>query len=197
MVNTYRLARQLAEDQSDWAVYLRYDGPLYRHMLCLDENGEVYLYSRHRDENGIPMLVWHGRDREYTIPGSVDLYEMGGAFEEIAKLCRRIHKGLTVTWDGHNNVGSLDKDALEAEETLRELLIDVNSRHHYETANEEWYANVVPDVARRVHAGELTRDNAINELICPVEEGDVTILPNYDAVDVLDAELEKLNETSA
>lgn len=193
MVDVSRLLNQLGGDQAEWAVRYRYDGPLYTHKLCLDENGAVYLWSKHRDESGVHAAVWHGRDREYDIPHSVDLDQMKCNLDEITNLCQRIHDGLSVDWNGSNNVGTLSEDALQAEEELRELLVDVNNQHHYEIAGEDCYADVVPEMAQKIREGKLTRDEAMSSLLWPVTEDDVTILADYNAVDALDSELAKGN----
>jgi hypothetical protein len=114
------------------------DHPLYRRypQQCNAQDAYISLYPEdaemHADwnvevGNAIPMTVFHGIRRRYKVSEYLTSNEINALMEEITPLAQRVCEGFEVVWDGNNNVGRLNEDALEAEDELRELCAEKQS----------------------------------------------------------------------
>jgi hypothetical protein len=80
-------------------------------------------YSDGEIGNAVPMNVWNGRIRRYSLPDPYLTAEtINWLMEKIEPLTERVVDGYECTWDGSNNVGNLDEDAAKAENEIDELL---------------------------------------------------------------------------
>jgi len=102
-------------------------GPHLTIRLDSDDPAEIRLHGPEAQSSGdgVPMAQWHGVSRRYDLP----TYAKGRAVAEflrdsdVAAALTRILAGGTVEWDGSNNKGSLDDDAMDADYDL-EIEID-------------------------------------------------------------------------
>ena len=124
--------------------------------------------------NAVPMDVWHGLVRRYSLPGPILGDVANALMAEIASHAQTILDISTVIWDGNNNVvrthepncedGSLcDCPIASAEQAITDTI--ANSVDEYDcvawTEAEDWYASSgVDDYVARVEAGERIEDVA-------------------------------------
>lgn len=69
---------------------------------------------------GIPMNVYHGRVRRWSIP-ALTASAVNGLLDEILPYAETIIAGYERVWDGHNHVGQLTEEASEASEAIQSL----------------------------------------------------------------------------
>ena len=104
-------------DESDPAeLYHKYPGQSERQdcYLELDLEAETLMCDWNCDiGNAVPMAVWHGMVRRYTIP-CLTSAAANALMDEILPIAERIFAGYERVWDGSNNVGRLDEDAADA-----------------------------------------------------------------------------------
>jgi hypothetical protein len=90
---------------------------------------------------GLPMDVHHGITRRYRLPiiPSVDYAQW--LLNRLAPQLQRVIDGSEAVWDGSNNVGREDDDALDAE-TIIQATLDASTHEdaYYETDASEWFA---------------------------------------------------------
>jgi hypothetical protein len=95
--------------------------------IALDtETGEMSAESNPEIGNAVPMRVWHGIIRRYSIPiliADVANDLMG----EIAPLAKRVCEGTETIWDGSNHIARMNDDAVAAEEEIEQAISDVNA----------------------------------------------------------------------
>lgn len=92
----------------------------------MDEDGVVSAEWDVETANAVPMAVWNSRTLRFPLRPNISghsLYDLVMG-EKVMGLLERIHAGHTVAWDGNNNSGSLDDDAIEAQYALERLLDD-------------------------------------------------------------------------
>ena len=125
-------------------VYRQYDGqcqpqPAY---IQLDEDGYVCADYSGEIGNAVPFSVWHNRDARIGIRPAVSgkaLREMF-ADDEFIALVRRYYDGLTVEWDGGNNVGTLTEDAKAALEEIERMAEDLDQINVFSASDWVEYA---------------------------------------------------------
>lgn len=71
--------------------------------------------------NAVPMDVWNGRTRRYSIPCLND-DAANRLIEELLPLAEQIVAGYELRWDGHNQRGHLSEDAQDAELQLERIV---------------------------------------------------------------------------
>jgi hypothetical protein len=83
--------------------------------LSADWNAEI--------GNAVPARVWHGLVRRYALPSPyLSQAAIKRIMEDIAPLAVRVCDGFASRWDGHNTVGVLNEDAMDAEEAIERIL---------------------------------------------------------------------------
>ena len=173
-------------------VYAQFDGQCQPQpaFIRLNESGSVYADYEGGVGEGCPASVWHGRDARINIRPTASgkaLREMF-ADEGFMALVRRYYDGLTVEWDGSNNVGALTEDAkaaLEAIERIAEGLdciniFDADDWIEYATREEmeqhggiEGYAKYLDgltDADQLVEGGVSAIEDALREKFADDEE---------------------------
>lgn len=111
-------------------VFAQFDGQRQpqQAFIRLNESGSVYADYEGGVGEGLPASVWHGRDARISIRPTVSgkaLREMF-ADNDFLALARRYYDGLTVEWDGSNNVGTLTEDAKAALEEIERMAEDLD-----------------------------------------------------------------------
>lgn len=92
--------------------------PAYVELDC--ETGKLYAYVSGEIGNGVPMRVYHRLSVRWGIE-ALKTDAANALLEEIAPLAQRIVDGFDSGFDGHNIVGSFEKDAEEAEQEISDL----------------------------------------------------------------------------
>jgi hypothetical protein len=105
-------------------LYMRYDGQMNPQPCYIELDCETAtLRAAYSGEIGsaIPMRVYHGHCRRYSIPCLT-----GDAANElmarIAPIAQQIADGYTCGWDGQNFTARLSDDAMSAEGVLETML---------------------------------------------------------------------------
>lgn len=104
-------------------VYCRYNGqyqpqPAY---ICLDIDGNITVEYNGNIGSGTSSAHWHGLERHYTIPANCSGSQIDELIEKIKPFLEIVHSGHTEEWDGHNYVGKLTEEAVEAEVEIEYL----------------------------------------------------------------------------
>ena len=98
--------------------------PVY---LSLDERGNVSIDWDGEIGNAVPVYVWHGRTRRWKLNGPVSRKTANRIMGDLKPQLRRILFGLSVDWNGSNNVGTLNEDAKLASSEIEEYLSGVEA----------------------------------------------------------------------
>lgn len=163
--------------------------------LCLDPESEpARLYCEtYSPGQGTPIRMWNGRVRTWEIPALTDA-AANTLMEEIAPLAARVVEGYESRWDGSNNVGELDTDAMEAESAIESLC----SEHRFDPtdlchvwAAGDWLLDT-SDAELRLTAS--TTDEQLAKIIASVENGPNVMPGECDRVDGVDDYLRKRRE---
>lgn len=91
----------------------------------LDLEGET-LSANYNAEvgNAVPLAVYHGRRRRYTIP-ALTATAANALMEELLPLMEKLAADTHITWDGRNNIACLGEDAVAAEDEIDEKLYQI------------------------------------------------------------------------
>lgn len=122
--------------------------------------------------SGVPMDVYHGKSVRWRIP-SLTTEAANALLEEISDLAQDVLDGYEEVWDGNNNAGSLDDDAQEAVESIKEVCgatfdDESNVIQHWEAG--DWYVNGKKDAARELGITKDTTDEELDLLAEKEEE---------------------------
>jgi len=74
------------------------------------------------DGNAVPSNIYHGLVRRYFLPYPIYANSANNLMAKIAPLAERVCAGFEAVWDGHNHVGKLSDDALQAESEIEHLI---------------------------------------------------------------------------
>jgi hypothetical protein len=99
-------------------------GEMEAYLELDTETADLEIGWTHQSDNAVPMRVWHGRDRRYSISSITDgevLTERINA-GEVDDLVQRICAGTETVWDGSNFVARVSHDAVAAEAELQAWL---------------------------------------------------------------------------
>ena len=155
-------------------------GPLYDYRLTIDDNGELRIACRHRDENGIPMSEWHGRTLSVPLGAYYTTPDIDSC-QKIARMLTTICAGHVVEWNGSNNVGRQSQDSSYA---LAELTEFFESYPHHITryADYDWCFDLIRDEAKNVIAGKVTVDEVIQRWAgdTQTDDGTTTVINGDD-----------------
>jgi len=88
----------------------------------MDENGNVHMDYDGEIGNAVPVYVYNGRTRRWSVPFPVNGKTGNHILSDIKPMLKQVLDGLSVEWDGNNNVGRLTDDAWSASEEIREEL---------------------------------------------------------------------------
>ncbi len=91
-------------------------------FIELDPEGTV-VSARYNAEigNAVPMAVYHGRIRRYSLPVPLKADAANELMEELMPLFERVCDGFETVWNGNNTVGKLTDDAIAAEEEIEKI----------------------------------------------------------------------------
>jgi hypothetical protein len=80
--------------------------------------------------NAVPREVAYGRTRRFTIPADVSGQALADLIEshEFLELAERIYNGIEISWAGNNSTGIANADAQEAEDSLSDLLAELEDK---------------------------------------------------------------------
>jgi hypothetical protein len=101
--------------------------PTYVELECeaLDGAGRLSVIIDAEIGGAVPMTVWHNRVLRWAINAE---YAVGSAVNElldsIAPLAERVVAGYECIWDGNNNVGQLNEDAIDASDEISRISDD-------------------------------------------------------------------------
>ncbi len=137
----FELAHQYPGQNKPQDCYVDLD--LKNETLTADWNGEI--------GNAVPMDVYHGHTRRYSIPCLV-MDAANDLLDEIAPLAERVIAGYESWWNGNNHIAKLDDDAQAAEDEINKICnetyvsADENNTVRMWDA-EEWLDNIKSDTA--------------------------------------------------
>lgn len=130
----------LSEIRSESApLYCKYDLQINPQPAFIEldlETGNVTADYSGEIGGGVPVSVWNGIWRRYSVPAYISGECLAEILEdeEVVALLNRIHEGSDVEWNGNNYVGVLNDDAQDAEESL------VNLLEHWHIQGNVWEA---------------------------------------------------------
>jgi hypothetical protein len=149
----------VTELTSPTALYCHYDRqtnpqPCY---IALDTR-DSRMWADYNAEigNAVPMDVWHGMVRRYSIPilRSTTANEL---MRDLVPVAARVVDGTSIDWDGSNHVASLNEDAQQAEAEINEMLdlyrLDGEPDLHFADAS-DWLFDERDALVARLKAGE-------------------------------------------
>jgi len=151
--------------------------------LELDPSAEI-LRADYNSEigNAVPVPVWHGRIRRYTLPSPyLHAPAIAWFLDEIAPYAQRVCDGYTEEWDGSNYAGCLDDDALDAEEEIYRILdnqTDEDTDCIQVCDADEFYQYEHGDLLGQIAAGAT--DEELEEMIINGAD-EIDVLENVDA----------------
>ena len=97
-------------------------------ILDIEDDGVSIWIKTEYGNDGVPMSVWHGRTRRFTLATGQKIIDLDAARIDLAEggkvavLIDRIQAGLDSDWNGSNMVGTLTADADDAEDELRDMI---------------------------------------------------------------------------
>lgn len=110
------------DEDDPFELYCAYDGQEQDCMIELDlETGQLDASYNPEIGNAVPMHVWDGIVRRYSIP-CLSSQGANRAMEAILPLAQRVVDGAEVVWDGSNWVSKLNEDAEKAEYEIQKEL---------------------------------------------------------------------------
>jgi len=133
MINDLYPGIALHYPTDDLPLYCYYDGRYQSQMayIELDEEGDVRARYNPEIGNGVPADVYNGLTRRWTISREVARYlprtTVCEFLDRLAPLLERVCQGHSVRWNGSNNVGRLDDDALEASKLIDRACYDLEA----------------------------------------------------------------------
>lgn len=137
------------------ALHHRYPGqtsaqPCHVELDCQD--GELTADYNVEIGNAVPLVVWHGHVRRYSIP-CLSADAANEVLDEIAPFAQRVLNGYSSRWDGNNHVADLDADAIDAEEQIRAIIVAIEDTDLSVWQAEDWFATVGGRDAQRAELG--------------------------------------------
>lgn len=114
---------KLNEVTAKYALYGQFDGQTKDCYIWLDCDSAT-MGAAYNSEigNAVPSDVYHGLVRRYYLPYPIYSDSANGLMADILPLAQRVCAGFEVVWDGHNHVGKLSDDALQAESEIEHLI---------------------------------------------------------------------------
>lgn len=104
-------------------LYHHYDGQTEQQdcYLSLDiENGQMWCHYDPEIGGAVPASVYHDRVLRWPIP-CLNSTAANALMDEVKPLAERVLAGASIVWNGNNNVGRLDADAVDADARIAEL----------------------------------------------------------------------------
>ncbi len=133
MINDLYPSIELHYPIDELPLYCHYDGQHQPQsaFVELDADGDVRATYNAEIGGGVRADVWHGLTRRWTITGNVAKHTSRVAvcklLDSLAPLLERVCQGHSVEWNGNNNVGRLDDDALEASNQIARVCEDLEA----------------------------------------------------------------------
>lgn len=90
--------------------------------LELTEDGIARVTYNPEIGNAVPMAVWHGREKRWSVPAAMKLRDMRKLLKDATPYLNRVYVGMGERWDGNNMVGTMTEDALEAHHEITNLI---------------------------------------------------------------------------
>lgn len=130
--------------------------------------------------NAIPVDVWHGRIRRYTLPSAYLRSDaIGALMDEVAPLAQRVCDGYSEEWDGSNYAARLTDDAQQAEEGIYEALSEADEDDCIQVWDaDEWYRDERSELVAAIAAGAT--DEELEEMLID-GAGEIDVLENVDS----------------
>lgn len=169
MTTTTRLNIARLDPDDTTALYRHYSGQYERQdcFIALDlESGRMWADYNPEIGDAVPVSVWHGRTRRFTIP-CMSAADANTLMDDIASDAQAVLDGADIEWDGDNHVGVLDADATAAAERIENDLGEYPTEFVVYDA-EEYFAeaeaaNGVPTAEEHEITGDTT-DERLREI---------------------------------
>lgn len=178
------------------ALHHRYPGQSERQDCYIEldcQDGELTADYNAEIGNAVPMAVHHGHVRRYTIP-CLRADAANDLLDEIAPFAQRIVDGYSSRWDGSNHIADLTEDAVDAEESIRDLIValeDVDA----ETVNVwqagDWFATLGGSDRQRAEL-RITAATTDEELAAMAKQEEKDAAATSDEVDAIEGMLAHL-----
>jgi len=133
MINDLYPSIELHYPIDELPLYCHYDGQHQPQsaFVELDADGDVRAHYNAEIGNGVPADVYNGRSHRWTISREVARYlsrvAVCALLDSLAPLLQRVCQGHRIAWNGNNNVGRLDDDALEASNQIARVCEDLEA----------------------------------------------------------------------
>jgi len=135
-------------------------------------SGRMSAGSNPEIGNAVPMDVWHGLERRYSLPGPILASVANTLMEDIASHAQSVLDHAEVAWDGSNNVVRTHERNCEdewwchcpvavAERAIEAAINGVSAEDYVSWAEAgDWYTEGADEYVARVQAGESIDDVA-------------------------------------
>jgi len=138
-------------------VYPGQDAP-QEAFIALDLwRGRMYAATDSEIGNAVPMDVWHGIVRRYSI-GPILADAVNAMMDTITVHAQTVLDHAEIVWDGNNNVGQLHCPAAAAEREIERLIDTLDPVYdgiHWEDAA-DWLWEIEAELTERLQAGTDT-----------------------------------------
>ena len=119
--------------------------------------GRMYAATDSEIGNAVPMDVWHGIVRRYSI-GPILADAVNALMDTITVHAQTVLDHAEIVWDGNNNVGQLHCPAAAAEREIERLIDTLDPVYdgiHWEDAA-DWLWEIEAELTERLQAGTDT-----------------------------------------
>lgn len=146
-----------AEQDALYCHYSRQYGPQPAFIELDTQSGHMWAGYNPEIGNAVPMEVWHGLTRRYSLPVILSTDRANELMDEIAPLAQRVLDGTEEHWNGSNHVARMNEDAEDAEREIQ-ALIEFNGESGQlcyidDDLIDDWMAPVRTDIESAIIAG--------------------------------------------
>lgn len=138
--------------------------PIYLKIDWEDE--EVYVETRDYQIDGTPMREFYGLVSVFRLPDNIDATQLAETVrDDLMDIFDAAAENFEINWNGHNWIGHIDENL---HFSLSEKIHDVMSSITYDDwglwSFDEWYANDMPNIDKRLKEMDSIDDPRIEEL---------------------------------
>ncbi len=166
-----------------------------RVVVSLDaEHRELSASTTTEIGNGVPMRVYHGHVRRWTIP-ALNADAANALLAEIAPIAARVCDGYETRWNGNNHVAKYDEDAEKACEEIRDLCDEADPEDAIRVWDAgDWYAGLGNHDRQRKSLGITAATTNAELAALEKSEQEQAESDDVDLIENLDRHLEMLRD---
>lgn len=140
----------------------QYPQDAYLEMDC--DKGTLRATTDGEIGGAVPMRVFHGRVRRYSIPEGAQPADVNKLMDDLVPIFERVLAGYECEWDGSNHTGRLDDAASQAEEEIEQRVCDAELRTLYVEDAGDWFSPTKYEHVDAVRDGRMTIEDVRDEV---------------------------------